>query len=88
MKIIVSQQNKKLLVVFKSGEVVDKYAVDKADGFLLCIDKFVKKRKMEIVSLREISRREKSLKKAGLEFVGTGILTERIVRAIMAGLSF
>lgn len=78
MKIIVSQQGKKLLITFKQGSVVDNYSVDKSDEFLGCVDKFFKKRKMKI----------ESLKKTSLEFENTGMLTERVVRAIIAGLQF
>ena len=78
MKIIVSQKNKKVLISFESGKLVDKYAIDKADSFLLCIDRFIKKRKMKI----------ESLKKADLKFENTGLLTERVVRSIIAGLNF
>ncbi len=78
MKIIVSQQNKKLLINFKSGKLVDNYAIDKADGFLNVLDRFIKKRKMKLVVL----------KKADLEFVNVGMLTERVIRAIMLGLRF
>ena len=78
MNIIVSQQNKKILITFKSGNVVDNYAIDKADSFVNVLDRFVKKRKMKLAVL----------KKANLEFIGTGILTERIIGAIMKGLNF
>ena len=78
MKITVTQKYKKLLVSFKSGNVVDNYAIDKADEFLAAIDKFIKRRKMHI----------KVLKKTDLKFVNTGILTERVIRSIMLGLRF
>jgi len=78
MNIIVSQQNKKILITFKSGNVVDNYAIDKADSFVNVLDRFVKKRKMKLAVL----------KKANLEFVNTGILTERVIRSIIIGLRF
>ena len=78
MNIIVSQQNKKILITFKSGNVVDNYAIDKADSFVNVLDRFVKKRKMKLAVL----------KKANLEFVNTGILTERVIRSIITGLRF
>lgn len=76
MKIIISQQGKKILITFKNGKAVDKYQVDKADEFLLCVDKFLKRRKIGI----------EVFKKAGLEFINVGLLTERVVKAIIVGL--
>ncbi len=78
MKIIVSQQNKKLLIEFHHNEVVFKRSISKAEDFLLAIDRFIKKRKIKI----------ESLKKAGLRFENTGLLTERIIRSIILGLKF
>ena len=78
MKIIVSQQDKKLNIEFYRGKVVDRYAIDKAEDFLGVVDRFIKKRKIDLVSLR----------KADLKFENTGILTERVIRAIMLGLCF
>jgi len=90
MKIIVSQQNKKLLITFeppqplltKEGKkgrlIVDNYSIAKADGFLLVIDKFIKRRKIGLATL----------KKANLRFDNVGLLTERTIRAIMLGLGF
>lgn len=78
MKITVSQQDKKILINFRSGKIVDNYAVDKAENFLIAIDKFIKRRKMNIAFL----------KKSKLEFHNTGILTERVIRATMLGLRF
>lgn len=76
MQVVVSQQSEKLLITLKSGKLVDKYRVDKADEFINVVDKFLKKSKMKI----------ESLQKADLEFVNTGMLTERIIRSIMLGL--
>lgn len=92
MKIIISQQDKKLSIEFCQGKFaapqlrgeprpeksgrVDKFVIDKADEFLMCVDKFFKKRDNAI----------KAISKARLEFVNVGVLTERIIRAIIAGL--
>ena len=78
MKIIVSQKDKRILITFKSGKSVDKFVIDKAEEFLGVVDRFIKKRKIDLVSLR----------KADLKFENTGILTERVIRAIMLGLCF
>lgn len=78
MKIIVSQQGKKIDIEFHQGKIVDNYSVDKAEDFLAALDRFIKKRKISLALL----------KKAVLEFVNTGVLTERVIRAIMLGLSF
>lgn len=86
MKIIVSQQNlpaqagKKLLITFKSGKVVDNYAIDKADEFLVAIDKFISKRRISPINLIGQIRH--------IEFHNTGILTERVIRSTMLGLRF
>jgi len=78
MKIIVFQQNKKLLITFKSGKLVDKYRIDKADDFLVTVDKFLRKRRI------------KSIGRIGqISLIGPmGLLTERIIRAIIVGLRF
>ncbi|MBI4919711.1 hypothetical protein HY838_00175 [Candidatus Azambacteria bacterium] len=78
MKIIVSGKNKKIAIEFHRGKVVDKYIIDKADDFLSVVDKFVKKSKIGL----------KSLEKVDLVFENVGLLTERVIRAIMTGLSF
>ncbi len=78
MKITISQQGKKLLVSFKSGKVVDNYAIDKADGFLNVLDKFLKKS----------DNLKSAVAKASFEFVNVGVLTERIIRSIIIGLRF
>ena len=79
MKIIVSQnglpagrQGKKLLVKFPNFNI----GIDKSEDFLACVDKFLKKR----------DNLKNTVAKADLEFIGTGMLTERIIRAIIAGL--
>ena len=77
MKITVSQHGKKLIIEFQAGRLTDKYYIDKAEDFLICIDKFVRKRKISIIS--PIGH---------IEFENTGILTERVTRAIIGGLGF
>lgn len=79
MKIIVSQQNKKLLVTFQQGDAADNYSIDKAKEFLACVDKLLKKHHTVKISDFENTK---------LEFHNTGLLTERIIRAIILGLSF
>jgi len=78
LKIKIIQKDKKLLVTFESGKLVDKFTIAKAEDFLGVVDRFIKKRKIDLVSLR----------KADLKFENTGILTERVTRAIMLGLCF
>lgn len=78
MKIIVSQQDKKILIEFHHGKIVDNYSVDKADEFINILDRFIRKRKISFALL----------KKAVLEFVNTGVLTERVIRSIIIGLRF
>jgi len=78
LKIKIIQKDKKLLVTFESGKLVDKFTIAKAEDFLGVVDRFIKKRKIDLVSLR----------KADLKFENTGILTERVIRAIMLGLCF
>ena len=78
MKITVSQQDKKILITFKDGKIVDKYTIDKAEEFLVCVDKLLKKHHTAEIGWRN----------AKLEFFNTGILTERVIRAIILGLSF
>ena len=85
MKIIVSQQDlpagrhgKKLLISFISGKTVDKYKVDKADDFLAVLDRFFRKRKIRTMG-----------QMGPIRLIGPiGVLTERIIRAIMLGLRF
>jgi len=79
MKIVVSQQGKKLSIIFENGKVVDKYTIDKAEEFLVCVDKLLKKRQTVKIS---------DFRDAKLEFHNTGILTERVIRSIILGLSF
>jgi len=83
LKIVVSQQGKKLSVKFFQGKVVDKHLVDKAEDFLTVVDKFLKKSK--ISQIRSINRIGQI---RYIEFVNTGILTERVIRSIMLGLRF
>ncbi len=104
MKIIVSQQDKKTSVNFIHKDVVDKFVIDKAEEFLVCVDRVVKTRHRQRRSLNNKSSFyypvDKLLKKrhtvkisdfrdAKLEFEGrVGMLTERVVRAIMLGFRF
>lgn len=80
MKIIVSQQqNKRIKITFQQSDIVDSYEVDKAEEFLVCVDKLLKKRHTIKVS---------DFRDAELEFHNTGILTERVIKSIILGLSF
>ena len=79
MKILVNQTKNKINIEFQNGNAaVYKCAIAKAEGFLDVLDRFIKKRKIELVSLR----------RARLEFRNVGLLTERTIRAIMLGLGF
>ena len=78
MKIIVSQQDKKVSITFQQNKSVDTFVVDKSDKFLECVDVLVKKNKI----------RPETLRNAKLEFLNSGLLTERIIRVIILGLSF
>lgn len=82
MKIAVSQKDKKILITFEQGSVVDNFLVDKSDGFLLALDKFLKKNNIRHIG--QIGR----IGPIEVEFENTGILTERVIRAIIAGLLF
>lgn len=83
MRVIVSQQDlpagrhgKKILVTFKSGKIVDKYEVDKAEDFLVAIDRFIKKYKIRPIG-----------QIGPIKYIEPiGELTERVIRAIIAGL--
>ncbi|MCX6813330.1 MAG: hypothetical protein NTV77_02505 [Candidatus Azambacteria bacterium] len=80
MKVIISQQGKKLSIIFENGKIVDKYTINKAEEFLVCVDKFLKKHHTVKIS---------DFRDAKLEFEGrVGMLTERVVKAIMLGLCF
>ena len=79
MKIIVSQRDKKILITFEIGKVVDKCSIDRAEDFLTAVDKFLKK---PIIGLEDFA------KNARLEFVNVSLLTERIIRSIILGLRF
>ena len=45
VKIIVSQRDRKIGVIFKQKGLVDKYVLDRADDFLNALDRFRKKGK-------------------------------------------
>ncbi len=101
MKITVSQQGKKIIIEFQTGKTIpgilpspsappaggsipgirrNKYTIDKAEEFLVCVDKLLKKHHTVKIS---------DFRDARLEFEGrVGMLTERVVRAIMLGLCF
>ncbi len=78
MKIIISQQGKKLSVTFRDEKLEESFVIDKAEEFLAAIDSFIKRRKIGLATL----------KKANLRFDNVGLLTERTIRAIMLGLGF
>jgi len=78
VRIIISQQDKKLIAEFHHGKIVDKYIIDKAEEFLGAVDRFIRKSRIKL----------KFFNKVRLEFHDTGILTERVIRAIILGLSF
>lgn len=80
MKIIINQFKNKIHFEFYSGDVVVyKSIIDKAEDFLECVDKFLTKYH---------TTSGDSFKNVKLEFHNAGVLTERIVRATMLGLSF
>ena len=80
MRITVFQQDKKISVNFIHKDIVDKYAIDRAEEFLVCIDKLLRKRKISLISfIGQIGH---------IEFKNAGILTERVIRVIILGLSF
>lgn len=96
MKIIVSQQNKKILITFS-------LRINKADDFLMALDRVVKlwqRRQRRHLQgkpkfyhpvdkfIRKHKIKAESLKNTNLKFVNVGMLTERIIRSIMKGLSF
>jgi len=74
MKITIAQQNKKISIKFCRGKVVDSFVVAKSDEFLNCVDK--------------LKLPAENWKNARLKFDGAGLLTERIIRVIILGLSF
>ncbi|MFA4830774.1 MAG: hypothetical protein WC618_01180 [Patescibacteria group bacterium] len=79
MRIIVSQKEKKIEIIFENGKIIDKYTIAKAEEFLGCVDKFLKKYyTVKISDFRDVK----------LEFHNIGLLTERVVKAIMLGLKF
>lgn len=78
MRIIVSQKEKKIMIIFKDKNLEKSFIVDKSDEFLECVDKLLPHR----------GRSPAVWKNARLEFRNTGLLTERIIRVIILGLSF
>ena len=79
MKITISQrQDKKLEIIFRDNKQEEKFIVGRSDEFLSCIDRFARKNKIK----------PEKLKNTRLEFINTGLLTERIIRVIILGLSF
>ena len=78
MKIIVSQKEKKLEIIFKDKNLKKSFVVGKSDEFLECVDELPPR----------FSGAGKVWKNARLEFENTGLLTERIIRVIILGLSF
>lgn len=78
MTISISQKEKKIEIVFKDKKLEKSFVVDKSDKFLECLDKLIKKNKINLEALRN----------ARLEFNKASLLTERIVRVIILGLSF
>ncbi len=73
MQIIVNQTEGKVIVEFRCRGLVDKYVLDRADYLLLAIDKFTKKRKIDLTLFRG----------ARLEIKQASLLTERIIRSIL-----
>lgn len=78
MKITVFQQGKNILITFHQGKTVDNYVIDKADEFLMCVDKFIRKRMICLIGRISPIRH--------IEFINVSMLTERIIKAIIAGL--
>lgn len=85
MRVTVSQQDlpagrhgKKISIEFKRGNGVDNYVIDKADEFISAVDKFLKRH----------NNLKSPVLNADLKFVNVSILTERIIRATIAGLRF
>lgn len=76
LKISIFQKDKKINTEFKLNGVVDKFVLDKADDFLMAIDKFRKKRKIDSTLFKD----------ARLEIKQASLLTERIIRAILQGI--
>ncbi|MBU2081991.1 hypothetical protein KKH14_01015 [Patescibacteria group bacterium] len=74
MKIIISQLDKKISITFKDKKLEKSFIVDKSDEFLNCVDK--------------LKLPAENWKNTRLKFDGAGLLTERIIRVIILGLSF
>ena len=103
MKIIISQQGKKLTSEFYHNQIVYKHSLNKAEEFLLGIDRVVKirqrRQRWQFKKSNFYYPVDKLIKKphtvkisdfrnARLEFRNTGLLTERVIRAIMLGLLY
>ena len=85
MKIIVSQQDKKILIEFYDGSGVDpstSLRINKSEDFLLVLDKFLNKSRIRPIG------RIGPIGPIKIKFQNTSILTERVIRAIIAGLKF
>ncbi len=78
MRITVSQQNKKINITFKDKNLEKNFVVAKSDEILDCIDRLPPR----------FGGAGKVWKNTRLEFNGVGLLTERIIRVIILGLSF
>jgi hypothetical protein len=79
MTITVSQQQgKKINITFRDEELEKSFVVDKSDEFLECVN-----------ALPSPLRQGGAVwRNAQLSFADTGLLTERIIRVIILGLSF
>lgn len=78
MKFLIEQKGRTIFAEFCHRGIVDKYKLDKADDFLLALDKFSRRRKISSTLF----------KGARFEFNQTSILTERIIKAILQALVF
>ena len=74
MKITVSQESNKIRITFRNKNLKNSFVVAKSDEFLECVDK--------------LKLPAENWKNTRLKFDGAGLLTERIIRVIILGLSF
>ncbi len=72
MKIIISEKDKNVLVEFHYKGVVDTDVIDKAEDFLLCVDRFTKKRKIKLTTLSPFGRSPVGGQRASLKFSAQG----------------